>query len=231
MEEPNPPAVQSNDQAQQASSVMRCPIPATNADADSIRMAQKGHSSPQFRILPLPPQSGGSTVIKTGGGISAASGSSSSGVSAAVTAAISAAIAPAIAAAAAAAVVTPQTILVTVNVPANSAITTTATASHSFQLISISTNQPCDVRLYGSQAAQSGDTIRQVDAPVPAELTQGIIIDVDFDTTPYFWNTQNIVGVNSDSPNTKNLYVSVFNSSSTPLSNVTVYITYFPLEP
>lgn len=226
---PTPPAVESKDQAHEASSVMRCPLPATNADADSIRMAQKGSSSPQFRILPLVPQTGGSTTVVTGGGISAASGSSSS-LSASTQAAITAAVAAAVAAAAKTTVVA-QTVSMTINVPANGATITRVTAAHSFQLVSISTNAPCDVRLYGTQSAQSTDTARQVDAPVPAELTQGIIIDVDFDTPPYFWGTENIVGVNTDSPLTTNLYVSVFNSNSAPLSNVSVYITYIPIEP
>jgi hypothetical protein len=86
------------------------------------------------------------------------------------------------------------------------------------------------VRLYGNAAAQDTDSSRAIDAPVPAELTQNIIIDLVFDTAPYFWTTQNIMGVNADSPQGTTLYVTVLNPTAAPLSNATVYITYIPLE-
>ena len=208
---PTPPAVSDNNQAQFSSPNARCPLPPTTADADSLRTFEKGSSTPQWRVMPIPPQTGGSTTVTTGGsGTSSGSGSSSGGSSSTSVS---------------------QTIAIPLNVPPNSAILTKVTASRTFQLISVAANAPCDVRLYGSQAAQSSDTARRVDAPVPAELTQNIILDVVFDTTPYFWNTQNIVGVNADSPQSTALYVSVFNLTSTPLSNVSVYITYVPLEP
>ena len=207
--EPTPPGIQNADKAQQSSSQARCPLPPTNADADSIRTFEKGSSTPQFRVMPLQPQSGGTTVVTSGGSSTSSGGGSGGGGSTPSTA---------------------KTISVTVNVPPNGAVVTRAAASTSFQLFSVATNAPCDVRLYGSQGAQSGDTARQIDAPVPAELTQGLLLDVVFDTVPYFWNTQNIAGVNADSPQTTNLYVSVFNPNPVPLSNITVYITYLPLE-
>lgn len=205
-----PPATSPVDDAQFSSSMVRCPLPPTNADADSLRTFQKGSSTPQFRVMPLPPQTGGTAEVTTGGAsISSSSSSSSSGSS---TSAV------------------PMTAAVTVSVPANDAVLTRVTASRSFQLFSVGTTAPCNVRLYGTQGAQSSDVSRQVDAPVPAELTQNILLDVVFDTTPYSWNTQNIVGVNGDSPQSTNLYVSVFNPNPTPLSNVSIYVTYFPLE-
>jgi hypothetical protein len=204
-----PPPAQQNDDAQFASPRTRCPLPPTNADADSLRTFQKGSSTPQFRVMPLVPPTGGSVTVTTGGGTSS-SGSSSSGGSSSASAA--------------------KTASVTVNIPANSAILTRVTIASSFQIFSVAATAPVDVRLYGSQAVQSSDTARQVDAPVPAELTQNIILDVVFDTVPYFWNTQNIVGVNADSPQSTSLYVSVFNKMSTPLSNITIYITYVPIE-
>ena len=122
------------------------------------------------------------------------------------------------------------TVSITVNIPANGATITRIAATQSFQLLSISTNAPCCVRLYGNAAAQDTDSSRAIDAPVPAELTQNIIIDLVFDTAPYFWTTQNIMGVNADSPQGTILYITVLNPNAAPLSNVTVYITYFPLE-
>lgn len=206
---PSPPGVQPDDQAQQSSSMARCPLPPTTADADSLRTFEKGSSTPQFRVMPIPPQNGGTTTVTTGSA-STSSSSSSSGSSTTSVA---------------------QTAAVTVSIPANSAILTRVTASRSFQLFSVGTTAPCDVRLYGNQGAQSADSSRQIDGPVPAELSQNIILDVVFDTTPYFWNTQNITGVNADSPQSTSLYVSVFNPQSTPVSNITVYITFVPIEP
>ena len=202
-----PPATSPVDDAQFSSSMVRCPLPPTNADADSLRTFQKGSSTPQFRVMPLPPQTGGTSVVTTGGASTSSGGSSSGGVSAIA-----------------------RTATVSVNIPANSAVLTRVAASRSFQLFSVGSTAPADVRLYGSQATQSSDSSRKIDAPVPAELTQGLLLDVVFDTVPYFWNTQNITGVNADSPQTTNLYVSVFNPNPIPLSNVTVYITYLPLE-
>ena len=206
-----PPATSPVDDAQFSSSMVRCPLPPTNADADSLRTFQKGSSTPQFRVMPLPPQTGGAASSSGGasGGASTSSGGSSSSGS------VSAIV---------------RTATVSVNIPANSAVLTRVAASRSFQLFSVGSTAPADVRLYGSQAMQSSDSSRKIDAPVPAELTQGLLLDVVFDTVPYFWNTQNITGVNADSPQTTNLYVSVFNPNPIPLSNVTVYITYLPLE-
>ena len=206
--EGTPPPPQPSDDAQFSSPRSRSPLPPTNADADSIRTFQKGSSTPQFRNLPLPPPTS-ATTSTTSSGASFSSGSSGGGSSSSSVA---------------------KTISVTVNVPANSATLTRVTASRSFQLFSVGATAPCDVRLYGNQGAQSADSSRQTDAPVPAELSQNIILNVVFDTAPYFWNTQNISGLNADNPQGTSLYVSVFNPNSTPLSNVTVYITYVPIE-
>jgi len=207
--EETPPSTPPTDNPQEASSTARCPLPPTNADADSIRTFQKGSSTPQFRVMPLVPQTGGTTIVTSGG--STASESSSSGGSTSTPA-------------------TAQTISVTVNIAPLDAVVTQVTASRSFQLFSISANAGCCVRLYGNATAQTTDNARAIDAPVPAELTQNILVDVVFDTTPYFWTTQNIVGVNADSPQGKTLYVTILNATDTPLSNVTVFITFLPLE-
>jgi len=207
--EGTPPPPQPSDDAQFSSPRSRSPLPPTNADADSLRTFQKGSSTPQFRNLPLPPPTS-ATTSTTSSGASFSSGSSGGGSSSSSSVA--------------------KTISVTVNVPANSATLTRVTASRSFQLFSLGTTAPCDVRLYGNQGVQSTDISRQTDAPVPAELSQNIILNVVFDTAPYFWNTQNISGLNADNPQGTSLYVSVFNPNSTPLSNVTVYITFVPIE-
>ena len=202
-----PPATSPVDDAQFSSPTVRCPLPPTNADADSLRTFQKESSTPQFRVMPLPPQTGGSTTVTEGGSSSSSSGS---GGGTAVSVA--------------------TTVSTTVNIPANGATITRIAATQSFQLLSISTNAPCCVRLYGNAAAQDTDSSRAIDAPVPAELTQNIVIDLVFDTTPYFWTTQNIMGVNADSPQGTTLYVTILNPNAVPISNLTVYITFLPLE-
>ena len=161
--------------------------------------------------MPLVPQSGGTTTVVTGGATSSSSGSSGGTPTPTPTP-------------------TSQTISLTANIAPLGSIVTQVIAAKAFQLFSISANAGCCVRLYGSAVAQNTDNARAIDAPVPAELTQNIIVDVVFDVVPYFWNTQNIVGVNADSPQGKALYVTILNATDTPLSNVTVFITFLPLE-
>ena len=74
--EGTPPPPQPSDDAQFSSPRSRCPLPPTNADADSLRTFQKGSSTPQFRALPLPPSTS-STTSTTSSGASFSSGSSS----------------------------------------------------------------------------------------------------------------------------------------------------------
>ena len=190
---------------------MRTAVPATNADADLINQVGKGGSNPQFRMLPLPPAAGGTvTVIESGG----ASSSSSSGGGGSSTFSLN-----------------PVTVTIPVpSLPAMSSIQTSVALSQSFQILSVASNNPCNVRLYGSIAAQVQDAVRSVDAPVPAELVQNIIVDVVFDTPPYFWNTQNIIGANANSPQSTLIYVTVINGSNIPQSGTVISIGYVPLE-
>ena len=189
---------------------MRTAVPGTNADADLINQVGKGGSNPQFRMLPLPPSSGGSVTVITGGN-STSSGSSSGGSSSTS--------------------INPKT--VTLSIPSlgpNSLIATSVTASQSFQMLSVASNNPVCVRLYGSAAAQISDSSRAVDAPVPAELVQNIILDIVLDTSPYIWYCQNIVGINANAPQSTLLYVTVINASNVGLSGTTITIALIPLE-
>jgi hypothetical protein len=191
---------------------MRTATPGTNADADLINQVGKGGSNPQFRMLPLPPATGGTTTVTTGGSSSSSSSSSSSGGGSSVS-------------------INPKT--VTVSVPslgAGSSSQMSVALSQSFQILSVSSNNACNVRLYGSAAAQVSDSVRSVDAPVPAELVQNIILDVVFDTTPYLWNCQNIIGANGVSPQSTLLYVTVINDTAGPISGTVITIVFVPLE-
>jgi hypothetical protein len=189
---------------------MRTPLPPTNADADLIRQNESGGQNPQFRMLPLPPLQG--SVISTTSGGSTSSGTSGSSSSTP-------------------AVINPKT--VTLSVPflaSNSLIRLSVPMSQSFQLLSIASNNPCNVRLYGSVSAQALDASRSPDAPVPAEVGQNIIIDVILDTSPFIWYSQNICGANQASPQTTTIYVTVLNPSSVSIAGTNVTLVFVPLE-
>lgn len=187
---------------------IRCPLPPVGADPDSLRQFE-GHESPKFRVLPLQPQTGGSTTVEefaSSGGSSSSGGGGSSAFT-----------------------IVPKTVSVSIATLIGSALVP-VTLSQSFQLLYISANQPCCVRLYGSAASRTADIGRAVDAPVPAEVTQGLVIDVVLDTSPYLWQTQNIIGANQDATQGTTGYLNVINPSASPLSGLTVTIGYVPLE-
>lgn len=190
---------------------MRTPLPSTNADADLIRQVEGAGQNPQFRMLPLQPIQG-SVSVTTGGGSSSSSSSSSGGSGSSSS-------------------INPVSVSLAIQaLGAESAAYLSVKMSQSFQLLSISSNNPLCIRLYGSAAAQSGDTARSVDAPVPAETGQNIIIDVVLDTSPYIWYTQNIIGANLVFPQTNTVYVTAINDNSVELSGTNISITYVPLE-
>lgn len=74
------------------------------------------------------------------------------------------------------------------------------------------------------------DASRATDAPLAAELGNGLVTDIVFDTSSFTWTWQNRVGCNSDSPQTDNIYVALINTGLVP-ANITVTLTYLPLEP
>ena len=120
----------------------------------------------------------------------------------------------------------------TVNIPALASLgsyTTVIQLSKSFQLVSVSSSQPLEVRLYASQIAQTLDAARLTDTAPPFETTVNLITDVVFDTAPYGWTWQNRVGVNADSPQTTNVYVTVVNPSGASVSGAVITILYIPI--
>ena len=189
---------------------LRCPLPASQADPDVLRASEVGPNIPSYRIMPLRPQTATSTTVDVASGSSSSSGSSSGGSSTTLTS---------------------KSVSVAINnLAGNSVILTNVTMAKSFHVVSIASSAACCVRLYGSGSAQATDSARPVDAPVPAELTQNIIIDVVFDTSPFLWGTQNIMGVNQNSPQNTSMFLSIVNPSPTPISGLTVTITFVPLE-
>jgi hypothetical protein len=190
----------------------RTSLPPINAGPDTLRQFNEASGVPARRVLPLPVGStvGTGTVnnYTTATGSSSSSGSGSSSTSSLKSASVT---------------------LNTGLIYPTLYVAQVLSFSQSFQLLSISANAMCEVRLYGSSLAQTLDGSRVLDAPVPAEVTSNLIADVALDTAPYVWPFQNIIGANSDSPQSTNVYVSVFNIS-TSASSIQVTLTYVALE-
>lgn len=189
---------------------MRFILPPFNTDPDSVRLFES--NSPKIRIWPRPQQAGGTTT-KTSAGTSATGASASSSSSAASVTLL------------------PKTAVFTTNLlPADSNYQTTLQLSKSFQLITMTANVPCEVRIYGTQQAQLFDAPRPTGNPVPPEITQNILTCVTLTNSPFLWGWQNRCGANQDIPQTSSIYVTVFNVVPTSAAPATVSIMYLPLE-
>jgi hypothetical protein len=187
---------------------IRCPLPPFNIDPDTLRQFEVGNLTPQIRVIPLPQQTGGSTTISTASASSSSSGGGSSTSS----------------------LTLKSVTLISGVINVGGSQLTSVSMAKSFQLISLSSSAACNVRLYGTNAAQSFDNTRAIDAPVPAETMMNLITDIVFDTTPFVWNFQNITGTNQNTPQDTSLYITIKNINSTPLAGVTITLNYLPLE-
>lgn len=207
-----PPALAQmlNDNKPKANSFRRCPLPPFSSDPDTLRQFETGNQVPQIRVWPVPTQSlSGTTVINSAASVSSSSGSSStpsSGI-AIKTATLNAGL-----------------------IDVGSSFVGSVAMAKSFQLISVLSTEACEIRMYGSGVVQSFDLSRATDAPPQAEIIPNIITDVVFDTLPYSWQFQSIVGANQDATQTTTIYVTVINTTDSVLTNVTVSIGYVPLE-
>ncbi len=192
---------------------LRCPLPAFNSDPDTLRQFDDQSTGPKNRVWPLPQQTGSSiTTVQTVSKVAVASSSSSSSSSSSTNLT--------------AATATLMTGLLVSGAPFQSSLV----MSESFQLLSIGVTVPCEVRLYGTSAAQATDVYRATGAPVPPEISQNIITCVTFDTFPYNFGWQNRCGSNQSSPQTTAIYVSVFNTVPSNETAATVTIQFLPLE-
>ena len=187
---------------------LRCPLPPFNADPDSLRQFEDSSTGPKNRIWPQPQKSGSvsTTTVVTNQSTSTSSSSSTSNLQSKIVG------------------------ITTGLLPASTVFQGSVTMAQSFQLLSLTVSGPCEVRLYGSQAAQSIDAYRVTGAPVAAEVTGNIITCVTFDTAPYVWGFQSVVGSNQNIPQTTAIYVSVLNTNPLLANAVTATIKYLPLE-
>jgi len=188
---------------------IRSPLPPINAGPDTLRQFNDGDANvPRRRVLPLPVGTGqgGAAAVTNTTVVQAASSAATTGL-------------------------TTKTVSYTSPLlTSNSTITQSLSlTAKSFQLVSVTANAACEIRMYGSALAMAVDATRVMDAPPPAEWQNGIITDVVLDTAPYTWNWENRVGCNSDSPQTTNLYIAVTNLNSIP-QNIQLSIVLLPLE-
>lgn len=189
---------------------IRCPLPPFNIGPDTLRQFDQSEgTAPKRRVIPLPIQSqvggGGTTINNT----TVTGGSSSSGSTTSLTAKTVTYTSP---------IINPGEF--------NSQVLTMA---KSYQLISVTANSPCEMRLYGSLNSMAADAGRPTDSPVPAELFNNMVTDLIFDTSPFTWEWQNRVGVNTDTPQDTQSFITVFNTGTSPTS-IQLTIVFLPLE-
>lgn len=201
--------------AQGANPFIRCPLPPFNVSPDTLKQFPENGKVPTRRVIPLPiavAAGGGNTTVNNNVVVAGSSGSSSSSGSAEVT-------------------VQAQT--VTFSAPSldsgGSVMGSVTLSAISAVLMILGSSDQCEVRIYGDPLTQAVDVSRTSDSPPAFEVTQGLVSDIIFDTTPYLWPWQNRVFVNQDSPAAATLYITVINNTSgTVVPSVT--ITYLPLE-
>lgn len=191
---------------------IRCPIPPLNVNTDTLRQFDEGGKIPARRVIPLPiaTVSGGGNSVTNTTVVATSSGGGGGSTSAGLTATT-----------------------VSFNVPAlapNATYTTKITMAKSFQLLQVTSNQPLELRVYGSSASQGADIARQQDTPPAFETTSGLVTDIVFDVPPYQWAWQNRVAANADNPQTSDIYVTVLSPALAGISPATVTISYLPME-
>lgn len=186
-------------------------LPPFGADTDSIRQfLEDGNPNPKIRVWPVPQAATNSTtVINNAASVSSSSSSSSTPSSG---------------------IAIKTATLNTGLIDVGSSFVGSVAIAKSFQLISLTSTEACEIRMYGTNVVQSFDLSRATDDPVPAEIIPNIITDVIFDTLPYSWQFQSVVAANQGAPQTTTIYVTVINTTDSVLTNVTVSIGYVPLE-
>jgi hypothetical protein len=191
---------------------IRSPLPPINATVDTLRQFNDGNQQiPQRRLLPIPaPSLGagtGTTVNNTT--VTGTSSGASAGSTGLTTVTLS--------------YTSP---FLNVGAAATQALNID---SKSYQLVSMTANGACEVRIYGSSVAQTADFNRAAYDPLAAELNNNLVTDVILDTAPYVWNWQNRCGANQDNPQANIAYLTVFNTGSIPQA-LQISFVVLPLE-
>jgi hypothetical protein len=225
-----PPVQSTVPQAQGPSTNLRFILPAFNSDPDTLRQFDNMSTSTKIRILPRPQPRGlttgittgkitsGTVVTSTSGGSSSSSSGGSGGSGGGGGSSVDNIL------------LTMTAAITTGALPLGTVLQTSTQMAQSGQLISMFTNGPCEVRLYGTQTAQAFDASRPSGNPIPPEISQNVITCVIIDTAPFVWGWQSRMFTNQDSPQTATIYCTVIGTNSLSGAPVTVTITYVPLE-
>jgi hypothetical protein len=204
------PVIATVPHVEKSNAFLRTVLPPFNSDPDTLRQFEDGSIVPKIRVMPLPVLSTTETTVVS----SASSTSSSSSSSSSTTTKL-----------------LPKTaVLTTPLLPAGAFFAGNVQMAESFQLIAMNVTSPCEVRIYGTPTAQSNDSVRANDSPIPPEITANVITSVNIDTVPYQWAWQNVIGANQDSPQSSTIYITVVNNDPTMADAITVTLTYLPLE-
>lgn len=207
-EAPQPPVVtQMVTEKQRANPNLRCPLPPFNSNPDTLRQFETGDAMPKIRVIPLPVHSAAPPMRTAAVASSSSSGSSSTVIPTTITA--------------------KSVTLNTGTLTAGSSFTGSVQMAKSFQLLLMTSDSLCEVRIYGTAASQSFDQGRANGDPVPPEITTNIVTCVSFEDT-LSWDWQNRIGANQDNPQTSTIYISVFTDVDT--TNIAVTVTFLPLE-
>jgi len=207
-----PPAAQQDSRLNSLlkSPYARCPLPASNNSADSLRQWGQGSEVPIFRTSAPPANSsngGGSSTINVG---SISTSSSSSGGTTPAT--------------------MPSSQNASVTTPTlapGQTWTGTLQMAKSFIVVQATTSAFARVELYGTKIAQTLDLSRPV-TQGPPNTTRGLILDVAL-LTAKTWQVLDCVGSNDDSTRSKTIYITITNLS-TGAGAITASLLFVPEE-
>jgi hypothetical protein len=208
--EQKPPAALSDSRVNSLlkSPYARCPLPASNNSADSLRQWGQGTDVPVFRTSAPPLNSnngGGNTTINS----SATSSSSSGGTTPATL---------------------PSSQNASISTPTlapGQTWTGSLQMAKSFILVQVTGSAFCRIELYGTKIAQTLDLGRPV-TQGPPNTTRGLILDVAL-LTAKTWQVLDCVGSNDDSTRSATIYVTITNLS-TGAGKITTSLLFVPEE-
>jgi len=210
-----PPAAQSDTRVNSLlkSPYARCPLPASNNSADSLRQWGQGTEVPKFRTqTPQTNTKGGGsgTTIVNVGTINASSGGGGTTPTT-----------PTLPTAQNASVTTPT-------LAPGQTWTGTLQMAKSFIIVQVTTSAFARVELYGSKIAQTLDLSRPV-TQAPKNTTSGLILDVAL-LTAKTWQVLDCVGANDDSTQrSATIYITITNLS-TGAGAITASLLFVPEE-
>jgi len=188
---------------------MRCPVPQTNFSNEASKQFYRGGTVPQFRTFSPSPLTG---TTGTGGGTTTTNVVSGSTVTNTVSLSVKNA-----------SITTPV-------LNPNQTYTNSLLLARAFQIIQVTATAAARIRVYATAATQMLDLSRAT-AQAPAfGTTQGLILDLTLDTTPYMWLCSPIpTGANGDNPTASLGYVTI--TQIAPMSGtITATFQYLPLE-